>query len=406
MTPDEPPEDADPDRDGDGARVADDAAQSRADAASPETVARLAREFQEEGRPFARATVVRREPPVSANVGDRALVTPDGDVVGWIGGAACARSVVVDEATAALERDEPVLVGLAPDPDEVDRPGVESYPMTCHSGGTLEVFVEPMTPAPRVVVVGESAVARALARLAGELSDDVTVVAGADDVDGADEVVPPTDPEEVADADAVAGAGYVVVASMGEFDALGVEAGLRVGATYLGLVASDERRDELAGSVADRFGVDTDTVVDAVTTPAGLDLGAKSPEEIAVSVLAELVAVRRDAAGPVGLDVADGSTGEWSGAGGMDDEPEGDGDGDADGDGGRNGGDVAGDEQTTGGDAETATDPVCGMEVTVGDAAATVDHGGDTYRFCGQGCAEAFKEDPGQFLTTGPTADD
>lgn len=325
---------------------------SRGDAAIPEEVDRLAREFEAEGRPFARVTVVRREAPVSSNVGDRALVTPDGDLVGWVGGIGCAQSVAVKEARAALADGEPRLVGLAPDPDDVARPGLTAYPMTCHSGGTLELFVEPVTPTPRLVVVGESPAAETLVELADPLAFEVRHVGAGDDP-----------------AEAVSEGASVVVASMGEYDTAGVEAALRGGAGYVGLVASDRRRDDLAATVAERLGVDADAVTDAVTTPAGLDIGAKTGEEIAVGILAELVAVRRNVDGPIDLTVGDPSrvvVGE---------APERHGDRD-----------------------ETVVDPVCGMDVVVGEAAATVEHGGETYRFCGQGCADAFADDPGSYL--------
>ncbi len=342
-------------------------------AASPAKVEDVAAEFDAQGQPYARVTVVRREPPVSANVGDRALVTPDGETVGWVGGADCARSVVEDVATDALADGEPVLVGLAPDPEDVDRPGLEAYPMTCHSGGTLEVFVEPVTPVPRLVVVGDSPIARALVEMADRLTYEITVVAETHEevppFEGADRTVAATDPETVATA--IEGAEYVVVASMGEYDELGVLAGLRAGATYVGLVASDERRDELAATVGERLGLDTETVVDAVTTAAGLDIGAQTAEEIAVSILAELISLRRDAEGPVALDAANASV-DIDAASATSQE-----DGD-----------------------DIAVDPVCGMEVTVGEAAARVEHGGETYHFCGQGCADGFKDDPGRYLDT------
>ena len=223
-------------------------AERRDDAASPTTVDELAREYEAEGRPFARVTVVRREAPVSANVGDRAIITTDGDLVGWVGGAACAQSVAVKEAKAALEDGEPRLVGLAPDPADVDRPGLVSYPMTCHSGGTLELFVEPVTSAPRLAVVGDSPIATTLSELAAALSYDVTRVAA--NAEGAESPVAPTDAKSAAAA--LDGADWVVVASMGEYDELGVEAALRAGAAYVGLVASDERRADVSATVAAR----------------------------------------------------------------------------------------------------------------------------------------------------------
>jgi xanthine dehydrogenase accessory factor len=361
---------------------------ARADAASRETVDRLARQYTEQGRPFARVTVVRREPPVSARVGDRAIVTPDGELTGWIGGVACAQSVAVREAQTALRRGDAKLVGIAPDPDTVARPGLEAFPMTCHSQGTLELFVEPVTPVSRLVVVGDSPIARAVSGLAAGLPYDLTVVApdGAD-VASADRIV------EIGDAAALAeafdGATWVVVASMGATDDVAVEAALAAGVPYVGLVASRRRADELCERVADRTGRAVEDVRAAVTSPAGVDIGARTPEEIGVSVLAELIAVRRagDAAESV-----DGTHEHADAAGGTvetHESPDTDADADAD----------AGDD-TDGPDPAhaTATDPVCGMDVTIGEAAATATHDGRTYHFCGQGCQEAFVDDPDRFV--------
>ena len=354
---------------------------SRADAPSAEQVRERAHELERAGQPFARATVVRREPPVSANVGDSAVVTPDGDLVGWVGGTDCARSVVVRESRTAIESGEPVLVGLAPDPADVERPGLKAFPMTCHSGGTLEVFVDPVLPGPELVVVGDSPVARSVARLGREISSGVTIVADVGD-ERADEVaagrvVPVSDTAGVAEA--VVGATYVVVASMGEYDELGVATGLRAGAEDVGLVASDRRRDEVAAAVATQLDVDPEDVVGAVTTPAGFDINARSPEEIAVSVLAELVALRRDADDPIRIETRDATDGPWR--------------------------DAPAAERVDSGDSvpvdATVVDPVCGMDVTVDGETPTVEHGGETYRFCGQGCADAFAAEPDRYVGEG-----
>jgi xanthine dehydrogenase accessory factor len=349
-------------------------------AASPETVDRVARQYSESGRPFARVTVVRREPPVSAHVGDRALVTPDGELVGWIGGVACAQSVAIREAKASLERGEPRLVGISPDPDSVDRPGLAAFPMTCHSQGTLELFIEPVTTPARLVVVGDSPIARAVVRLASELSFRVTAVVPAGvDVENADEVRTATDDVEAL-ATALRGATWVVAASMGATDDVTVAAALDANVPYIGLVSSRRRADELCERVADQTGRDVASVRDALSSPAGLDIGAKSPEEVGVSIIAELVAVRRGAerTGQTGVDTGESAETTREPSHRI-------GDGDA----------ADEDEREAG---TVVTDPVCGMDVVVGEAAATATHEGTTYHFCGAGCAEAFTDDPERFL--------
>ena len=332
----------------------------------------LERALTERAEPYARATVVRREPPVSATVGDRALVTADGEVVGWIGGVACAQSAVEREARAALEDGEPRLVGLAPDPDDVDRPGLEAHPMTCHGEGTLEVFVEPVVPTSPLLVVGGSPIARSLVRLAEELAlETVLVDPDADDAGTAElpertTILRTLEPAEIVDA--AGRAPLVVVASMGAYDARGVAAGILAEAPYVGLVASEKRAATVAERAAEHLERDPESVAEAITSPAGIDVGARTPAEIAVSLLAELVAVRAETSAKAAGTPDDAST-RCDGV------------------------------HASGGTEAAAVDPVCGMTVDPDDAAASVTHEGETHHFCCRGCADAFRDDPGAYLT-------
>jgi len=380
-------------------------ASDREGAASAAAVERRAAELAAAGRPFARVTVVRREPPVSANVGDRAVVTPDGALTGWIGGAACAQSIVVREARAAIADGEPRLLGLAPDPSTVDRPGLESYPMTCHSGGTLELFVDPVVPTPELVVVGDTPIARALVDLTAGLDYRVTLVTDdpgdadvggtrpGDGVEAGEATVHRRLAAAEATADDLAGAAFVVVASQGDADERALEAALRADVPFVSLVASRRRGAELAERVAARLDRDPDPVASRIKHPAGVDVGAETPEEIAVSVLAELIAVRRGKTDSVDA-VVSGDVGGTVAAGRGGDIARGD-VGHADtgqGDTGHSGhADAAEAADADGGDGDVAIDPICGMEVVKDEAAATVERDGETYYFCGQGCADAFE---------------
>ena len=342
--------------------------------------------------PYARATIVRREPPVSANVGDRAVVTADGEIHGWVGGAACAQSIVATQGVAAIEEGSPRLVGIAPDPDTVDRPGLDAFPMTCHSEGVLELFIEPVTPTTELVAVGDSPVTRSLARLADELAVDVTlVVADGDadrDVPASTRVLDTVDPEAIADA--VGPGPLVVVASMGEYDARGVAAGVLADAPYIGLVASDERAAEVTERAAGLLDRDVGDVVAAVTNPAGVDVAAYTPAAIAASLLAEVVDQRSKASPTVagGAAAADDATAESDSVASGD---EGEADSDAPGD--ESDGDAT-DETAD----KTAIDPVCGMTVDPATADASVEHDDETYHFCCHGCADSFANDPASYL--------
>ncbi|MBZ6493630.1 XdhC family protein [Natrinema longum] len=339
------------------------------------------RALQAREEPYARATVVRREPPVSATVGDHALVTADGDIHGWIGGVSCAQSRVVSEAQAAIADGDPQLIGLAPDPDAIDRPGLAAFPMLCHSEGTLEVFIEPVLPTRELLVVGGSPIAHSLVRLATELAVDVTIV----DPDGADAdlpdgttVVATLEPDEIADA--VGTGPFVVVASMGEYDARGVAAGMLADAPYVGLVASEARADEVVERAAGLLEHDPAVVREGVTNPAGVDISAGTAAELATSLLAELVEVRAATGrATAGADSTAESRAGTETTDTTDPDPE--------------------TESAAEPDDESVVDPVCGMTVDP-DGAPSVAHDGTTYYFCCPGCADSFRNDPDDYLAS------
>lgn len=267
-----------------------------------------------EGTPFALATVVNVERPASARRGDHAVVTPDGTLQGWVGGA-CTEPTVVREALAALADGEARVVK------------VEGG---CASEGTIEVLVEPQLPAPLLAVIGDSPAARTLAELAGTIGWRVSTELGG-------------------------GADAVVVASMGQGDENALEVALAGDAGYVGLVASAKRGSAVLADLRNR-GVDEETLA-RIRCPAGLDLGPSSQEEIAVAILAELVAWRH---------TRPGATAELIQAV----EP------------------------------IEAIDPVCGMTVSIAGARETAVHEGHTYYFCGAGCRKRFEADPAPYLTT------
>ena len=135
----------------------------------------LAAALADRGEPFALATVIARSPPISAQVGDAAVVTPDGGFHGWVGGS-CTRPTVIAEAQKALADGRPRLVALDPDPDSRRRPGLTVFPMTCHSGGSVEIHIQPVLPPPRLLIYGVSPTARALVRLGKAMGYVVLVI--------------------------------------------------------------------------------------------------------------------------------------------------------------------------------------------------------------------------------------
>jgi xanthine dehydrogenase accessory factor len=314
----------------------------------------LAAELSQRGEPFVLAMVVRRESYSSAQLGDMAIITADGAYHGWLGGS-CTRPSVQREAARALADGAPRLVSLSPEPDP--RPGVTPLPMTCHSGGTVDIYIEPVLPAPRLVLFGVTPVARALAQLGKAMGYSVDVAdpeARAVDLPYADRVFSDLGAAELR---ASGPASYAIVASMGENDEDAVAAALATRAAYVGVVASRRRFAVLRETLL-RRGV-ASSALDAIKNPAGLDIGGRLPEELALSILAEIVQVRR--AVQRGADVAPIV------------EP-----------------------------VAEEIDPVCSMRVGVATARHTGEWNGRTWYFCNARCKETFLAAPHRYVDTGP----
>lgn len=248
-----------------------------------------AAELARRGESFVFAVVVRREPYSSSQQGDSAIITADGSYHGWLGGN-CTRPQVLREAAQALIDGKPRLIALSPEPELHVRAGVTPLPMTCHSGGTVDIFLEPVLAAPRLVVFGVSPVARAVAQLGKAMGYLVDVVdpnvdaAHSAELPGADRVFTDPGAPELRSGAPIASA---VIASMGEHDEDAVAAALAMRPAYVGVVASRKRFAVLRETLIDR-GISAHAL-DAIKSPAGLDLGGRQPEEVALSILAEIV---------------------------------------------------------------------------------------------------------------------
>ena len=250
------------------------------------------------GEPFALATVVRTVAATAAKAGAKAVILPDGTISeGWIGGG-CARAAVLKAAHEALADGKPRLVSVQP-PDALqdqglaagdERAGVRFASNLCPSQGTMDIFVEPVLPHPQIVVCGASPVAVAVVELGRRLGFAVTVCAQAADQAGfaqADRRI-----EGYALPVEEAGARFVVVATQGRGDEAALQAALAVEADYVAFVGSRKKAEVLKARLAER-GVAPNRLA-KLKAPAGLDLGAITPDEIAVSILAEIIAVRRE----------------------------------------------------------------------------------------------------------------
>jgi xanthine dehydrogenase accessory factor len=291
-----------------------------------------ARELTERGAAFVTATVVRVEHPTSVQPGNVALVHEDGEIEGFVGGV-CAQNSVRLYSLKAIERGEPLLLRILPEGPAEQEISTEGGAVTvqnpCLSGGAVEVFLEPFLPAPRMIVAGDTPIAAALLRLGPELGLDA--VEGRGDDSGS----------PVPRADDLA----LVVAAHGRDERAILQAALEAPVRYVGLVASRRR----GSAVLDALRGDgvPEELLQRVDTPAGLDIGARTPPEIALSILARIIEVRRCSSAAVRAATSTPAT---------------------------------------------ATDPICGMSVLVDARALSLERGGETHYFCGEGCRRAFEQ--------------
>lgn len=242
---------------------------------------------------FALVTVLRAQAPTSAKAGDKALVTADGQIHGWIGGG-CAQPAVLKTVRQALASGQPQSIRIAPTDETAERTlgDILEFGMACHSGGTLELFIDPVLPAAELTVFGDSPVARALVGLAPRVGLRVALVAekaSANDYPDAATVIDSDDSERV-QAQLTSG-GFAVVATQGRRDLQGLKAALALAPSRLWFVASARKAAVLRESLLSSGEVPSG--VARIIAPAGESIGAHTPEEIALSVLAAVVAARR-----------------------------------------------------------------------------------------------------------------
>lgn len=320
-----------------------------------------ANRMRAEGEPFALATVVACQRPTAAYPGAKALIKADGTLTGWVGGS-CAQPTVIQEALQALADGQARLLRISPElqPSTVSQEGVYDFVMTCASQGALEIFVEPFLPQPELVIIGETPVAQALARF-GALVDFTVSVS---DPAATRERFPDA-ATLCADLQAVRTrvrpGSYVVVATQGAYDEEALAAVIDTPACYIGLVASGKRAATIFQYLRDK-GVQPE-LLQRVKCPAGLQLGAVTPPEIGLSIMGEILQLRRSNKAVHGVPAAV--------------PPE-----------------VA------------VVDPVCGMAVHVAGARYTSAYDGRTFMFCGIGCKERFDREPERYAVSSPQAEE
>ncbi len=302
----------------------------------------------------AMAVVVRREAPTSGKPGDKAIITQDGNVKGWIGGG-CTKGIVIKEALAAIKEQTPRLVRIHPSDNLADQEGVKNYKMTCMSGGSVDVYIEPIMPVSKLRIFGRSHIAVALCNIATAAGFEVNVVTdlAEDEMFTSAKSVQPLKGFESKPAPGE----YTVVCTQGENDANSLLAAVQMNPRYLAFVASRKKANSILMGLK-RQDVPHEQLV-KIKTPAGIDINAKTPEEVAISILAEIIREKRN--------------GESSSNNIMQEEKE--------------------------LQEDLYINPVCKIPVQKSTAKYILEYEGEKVYFCCDGCKESFEKDPAAYMT-------
>ena len=320
------------------------------------------RTLSKKSEPFATVVVVRREAPSSGKTGDKAVINQSGEVMGWVGGG-CVDAIVKKEAEDAMKTGKARLVRIGYAPSTTKEEGVMEYKMTCQSDGAVEVFIDPVLPPPHVVVMGQTAIAKAVVKMSKAAGYRVTAVAPDADLstfEKVDELITQMNLTQVKTTPATC----IVIATQGNQDEVALEQALRKPHAYIGFVASRKKKASVSDYLQQQ-GLDAQAIA-AVKSPAGIDIHAKTPEEVAVSILAEMISVRR-------------TTASMAFAG----------------------------FENSGNEAAKPTiyiNPVCGVAVDTSNPRHVVEYAGEKVYFCCDGCKVKFELEPGRYVKAGESS--
>jgi xanthine dehydrogenase accessory factor len=314
-------------------------------------------ELKKKNEPFALAVVVRRDAPSSGKVGDKALIRRSGQLEGWIGGG-CVSGIVLKEALDAIRSGKARLVRIGKHlVDSQIQEGVMEYKMTCQSEGTVEVFIEPVLPQPHLVVIGKSEIAKSLVKIAKATGYRITGVgqdANLKTYDKVDELITHYDLSGMK----TTAASFIVIATQGENDEKALLESLKKDCSYVGFVASRKKMAAMSSYLIDA-GVDPKKV-ERIHSPAGIDINAKLPDEVAISILAQIIQVKNS------LDVVVSFEQQVS---------------------------VAGETMPS-----FYINPVCGIPVDMNNPKHIIQYKDEKVYFCCDGCKVKFEKDPEKYI--------
>ena len=319
-------------------------------------------ELRKKNEPFVTATVVRREVPSSGKSGDKAIIDKFGRMTGWIGGG-CVKGIILKEADDAIKSGRSRLVKVGKSLSTLKQEGVVDYKMTCMSEGTVEVFIEPVLPSPHLVVVGKTAIAKALVKIARTAGFRITVVANditPQTFEKVDELITQISLEPVK----LTSSSSIVVCTQGDLDEEALGQALQKKCSYIGFVASRKKRTGVFNLLVQQ-GVDQKKL-DTVHSPAGIDIAAKRPEEVAISIMAEIIQVHNNKP-----QLAESFI-DTEGGVNADNEP---------------------DIKPT-----YYINPVCGVPVDKNSPKHIIDYQGEKVYFCCDGCKVKFEAEPARYM--------
>ncbi len=313
------------------------------------------------GEDLAIAQVISRQTPSSGKPGDKAIILKDGTLIGWIGGG-CVKGIAIKEGIAAIKDKRSRLVKISPENGDSQDDEHKTYQMTCHSGGSMELFIEPVIPNPHIVIVGKSNIARALAKIAIAANQRVTVMAKTTDKAMFPDV-------KIIDSNSdfssvlVDNNTFIIVSTQGENDEEAVKNALLTSSNYVGFISSKKK----SGKVMDFLkmdGVDSARLKE-LKTPVGIDINAKLPEEIAISILADVIANFRRQLESKGTSESKEIEESYR-------------------------------DQIMGDNCYI--NPVCNIPVSITEAKHTVEYSGHTVYFCCDGCKISFDKEPDKYV--------
>lgn len=308
--------------------------------------------YMGQGEKFAVAHVIWREAPSSGKPGDKAIILKDGTIIGWIGGG-CVKGIAVKEAREAIRENRSRLVRIDPDEGNSEDSSHKTYRMTCHSGGTMELFIEPITPNPQLIIVGKSNIARALSKLA--IATNLRVHVLSNDVHkgmfpGVNNIHDRVDFSKIN----IDKNTFIVVSTQGEDDEESIRKALETSCNYVGFISS-LRKSVKIKEYLEQTELSANRI-NELKIPVGMDINAKLPEEIAISILAEIVQLFRD-------------------PNRKEDQ-----------------------ESDTAINDDTYINPVCRVAVSKKDAKHVLEYGAHTVYFCCDGCKVSFDTEPEKYI--------